>query len=1146
MAINKKLILFQKLSDFNTQLSAGNILDTSIVFIKDVKQIYTQGQMFPCSYTQDELAALFAKKADLTKLDDYLTKTAAASTYQPKGNYLTSLPTANGDTAGIVKGGGDVTITSGVITVNDNSHNHVISNVDGLQSALDSKVPTSRTINGKDLSSNISLTAANVGADASGSASQALATAKSYTDSEITKLANTKGTYSKPSGGIPKTDLATSIQESLEKADTALQTELDPIFKASAAYDITSSDITNWNSKTSNIGTVTGIKINGSTKNPSSGIVDLGTIITSIPVTSVAGKTGAVTLAKGDVGLGNVTNESKATMFTNAALTGTPTAPTAGSTTNTTQIATTAFVQSAIDAKLAANDAMIFKGTIGATSGKDYTVTSLPSTHNAGWTYKVAEAGTYAGVKCEIGDMIICITDSTSSNDAHWTVVQNNTDGAVTGPASAADNAVAIFNGTTGKIIKNSGLTIATSVPKNAVFTDTHHTTGIVAGASGATANASATNPYVAVTDNSTYRSQIQLKGSGATTVSSDANGVITISSTDNNTWRSISDSVSSTSSDVSASSKAVKTVYDLAASKTSNTGTVTKVSTGKGLTGGDITTTGTIKCNLNSETSLGTIGSTSKLYAVGVDANNKLCVNVPWTDNNTTYLEATTSAAGLMSASDKSKLNGIQSGADAVSFSQSLTSGTKIGTITINGSGTDLYCQTNTNTTYSAGNGLTLSSTTFNVGAGIGIVVADDTVGAKLRSTTALTIDSAAATTTSGRVYPVAVDKSGYLSVNVPWSNTTYSSKTAASGGTDVSLVTTGEKYAWNAKQNAISDLSTIRSGASKGATAVQPSSLAAVATSGSYNDLSNKPSIPSAVTESTVSGWGFTKNTGTYSKPSTGIPKTDLASAVQTSLGKADTALQSYTEKYTGTITGIKMNGSSKGTSGVVDLGTVITAHQDISGKLDATVAASTYLTKTDAANSYLGKTAKAASATTADSATTATNLSTKPSLAKSGNNITVTAGGKTSDAFTVPYATSAGSATTAGTCTGNAATATKATQDASGNTITSTYATKSSINGKQDRITVVDHGTSDTSFALTSNVFHKWGTVTSLTLTLATPSDTSVYNEYMFEFVSGTKATSLSLPSTVKWMSTPTITTGKTYQCSIVNNIGVFAAV
>lgn len=56
--------------------------------------------------------------------------------------------------------------------------------------------------------------------------------------------------------------------------------------------------------------------------------------------------------------------------------------------------------------------------------------------------------------------------------------------------------------------------------------------------------------------------------------------------------------------------------------------------------------------------------------------------------------------------------------------------------------------------------------------------------------------------------------------------------------------------------------------------------------------------PDTTAIPTESTVSGWGFTKNTGTYSKPSTGIPKTDLASTVQASLGKADTALQSFTE--------------------------------------------------------------------------------------------------------------------------------------------------------------------------------------------------------------------------------------------------------
>lgn len=96
----------------------------------------------------------------------------------------------------------------------------------------------------------------------------------------------------------------------------------------------------------------------------------------------------------------------------------------------------------------------------------------------------------------------------------------------------------------------------------------------------------------------------------------------------------------------------------------------------------------------------------------------------------------------------------------------------------------------------------------------------------------------------------------------------------------------------------------------------------LAKVATSGSYNDLKDKPNIPSPVTESTVSGWGFTKNTGNYNKPSSGIPKSDLESAVQTSLNKADTALQQ--EQYKGTVTGVKINGSTKNPSnGVVDLG-------------------------------------------------------------------------------------------------------------------------------------------------------------------------------------------------------------------------------
>jgi hypothetical protein len=50
--------------------------------------------------------------------------------------------------------------------------------------------------------------------------------------------------------------------------------------------------------------------------------------------------------------------------------------------------------------------------------------------------------------------------------------------------------------------------------------------------------------------------------------------------------------------------------------------------------------------------------------------------------------------------------------------------------------------------------------------------------------------------------------------------------------------------------------------------------------------------------VTEATVSGWGFTKNTGTYSKPSGGIPKGDLASDVQNLLNNATTAAYGVTK--------------------------------------------------------------------------------------------------------------------------------------------------------------------------------------------------------------------------------------------------------
>lgn len=201
------------------------------------------------------------------------------------------------------------------------------------------------------------------------------------------------------------------------------------------------------------------------------------------------------------------------------------------------------------------------------------------------------------------------------------------------------------------------------------------------------------------------------------------------------------------------------------------------------------------------------------------------------------------------------------------------------------------------------------------------------------------------------------------------------------------------------NEKQDKIADLESIREGAALGMTSIQEhqslegytkdADLARVAKSGSYNDLDNKPSIPS---ENTVSDWGFTKNQGT--------------------------------------ITEVKMNGVSKGTSGVVDLGDVLTTE---------------------------------------------------------------------------------------------------------------------AIANKADKIPVINHGTNDTSgFIIDPNKYHKWGEVSSLEIfAIEAPTD-DVYTEYMFEFVSGATATTLSLPAIIKFENEVVIEPNKTYQVSIVNYIGVIIGV
>lgn len=140
--------------------------------------------------------------------------------------------------------------------------------------------------------------------------------------------------------------------------------------------------------------------------------------------------------------------------------------------------------------------------------------------------------------------------------------------------------------------------------------------------------------------------------------------------------------------------------------------------------------------------------------YKLELDSNGKAFVNVPWT--NTTYSNATTEVSGLMSASDKSKLDGITSSADAVSFSRVLSSGTKIGTVTINGTDTDIYAPTaGTSPTYSQATSSTLGLVKIGYSE-------------------------------SGKNYPVELNSSGQMYVNVPWTdtNTTYGLATTSANG--------------------------------------------------------------------------------------------------------------------------------------------------------------------------------------------------------------------------------------------------------------------------------------------------------------------------------------------------------------------------
>ena len=89
-----------------------------------------------------------------------------------------------------------------------------------------------------------------------------------------------------------------------------------------------------------------------------------------------------------------------------------------------------------INQSFVANDAMRFKGTIGLTSTNNYIINGIESefpskTATVGDTYRVVTAGRYAGIQCEVGDLLICITADSAGTNTAWTVAQTNINGQI-------------------------------------------------------------------------------------------------------------------------------------------------------------------------------------------------------------------------------------------------------------------------------------------------------------------------------------------------------------------------------------------------------------------------------------------------------------------------------------------------------------------------------------------------------------------------------------------------------------------------------------------------------------------------------------------------------------------------------------------
>lgn len=207
-------------------------------------------------------------------------------------------------------------------------------------------------------------------------------------------------------------------------------------------------------------------------------------------------------------------------------------------------VPTSKAVKTFVDSKIAAADAMIYKGTIGNSTATITTKTLPNTTAKTGWTYKVVEAGNYTigtgtttgttTVQCEIGDMIICLTDGSTSVYATWTVVQNNVD------LVGTQNSIGLIkNGS--NVTSSSGYTASPIINGIPYYKDTNttysagtglslsgitfnHSNSVTAGTAQGDANKTLTFGGTFTIPTITYDAQGHITGKGTTTMTMPAN----------------------------------------------------------------------------------------------------------------------------------------------------------------------------------------------------------------------------------------------------------------------------------------------------------------------------------------------------------------------------------------------------------------------------------------------------------------------------------------------------------------------------------------------------------------------------------------------------------------------------------------------